>query len=445
MRDEAEKRIGHLYPKATLPDGSEATVIAWIWARTVTCPNPACGIETPLVKSWWLSKKKDKEAYVVPSVVVDRTHPSRLRVKFDIGHDKVTAPAAERDGTVGRTGALCVNCDAAVSLNYIRTEGRAKRIRAQLMAVVAERSRQRIYVPPTDEHVSAAAVGAPQESIEGSLGFYPRDIKAATYGLTEFTELFTDRQLTALATFSDLVGEARQLVLRDALEAGFPEGGRLEFGDTGAAAYADGVATYLGFGVSRLADIANALCSWENTKTQVRHLFTRQAIPMLWDFAEAPPFGKAAGAYEVSLGSIVKAIRDPGGPLAVPMQADAACRRYDGMVISTDPPYYDNIGYSDLSDFFYVWLRRSLRAIYPDAAQHDAGAEGRRTCGQPLSTRRQGRRQEVLSRTVSGMSSPVRGRVPTPTFRSPSGTRSSSPIHRRMARLPLAGRPYSME
>lgn len=345
MRDEAEKRIGHHYPSA---DGRP--VIAWVWARTVTCPNPACGIEMPLVRSWWLSKKPGKEAYVVPSIVGDPGRTSGSRVRFEIGHDMRALPNRVNEGTVGRTGAVCISCESAMSLTRIREDGRAGRIETQLMAVVADGDRRRLYLPPTPEHVDAASVVPPKDTVAGSLGYYPRDLKAPTYGLTEFKDLFTSRQLVALTTFSDLVEKAREQVLADG----------------GPPAYADAVATYLGLGVSRMADIANALCRWENTKEQVRNLFGRQAIPMLWDFAETRPFGKAAGAYEVSLGSLTKAILDTNGPTAKVEQADAATRSYDGVVVSTDPPYYDNIGYSDLSDFFYVWLRRSLRGIHPE-------------------------------------------------------------------------------
>ena len=350
MRDEAEKRIGHLYPRATLPDGSKATVIAWIWARTVTCPNPACAIEMPLAKSWWLSKKKGNEAYVVPSTVADPTSPSGMRVAFSISTNTATAPNASKDGTVGRTGARCIACESAVPLSYVRNEGRAKRIRRIMMAVVGEKDRRRVFLAPSIDQVSAADVGPPADTVAGSLGYYPRDIKAVTYGLTDFTDLFTARQLTALTTFCDLVAEAHSRV-----EA-----------DSGSCSYADAIATYLGLGVSRMTDIGNALCRWENTKTQVRNLFTRQAIPMLWDFAETPPFGKAAGAFEVSLGNLSKAIVDAGGPPGVVRQDDAATCAHAGFLVSTDPPYYDNIGYSDLSDFFYVWLRRALRPIYPE-------------------------------------------------------------------------------
>lgn len=360
MRNLAQNRIGHLYPKATLADGSDATVIAWIWARTVTCPNPQCRIAMPLTSKWWLGKKKGKEAYVVPHVV-------NGQVTFTIGHDLKNAPTANNtDGTVGRTGATCIGCGAAVDLNYIRAEGRAGRMGAQLMTTVAEGNRTRIYLAPTAEHVAAAKVPQPDDVPDGDLAKNPRDFKTPNYGMTTFADLFTPRQLTALTTFSDLVIEAREQIHADAVASGMRDGDRLESGDAGASAYADAVATYLGMGVSRLADIANTLCAWENTKSQVRHLFTRQAIPMIWDYGEAPPFGRAAGAYEVSLGSIVKAIVDSGGPVGEATQADASSLSFQNAVISTDPPYYDNIGYSDLSDFFYVWLRRSLRHIHPD-------------------------------------------------------------------------------
>ncbi|GAA1915414.1 DUF1156 domain-containing protein [Nocardioides marmoribigeumensis] len=350
MRDEAEKRIGHLYPQAALPDGGRAPVIAWIWARTVTCPNPACGIEMPLVRSWWLGKKKGKEAYVVPVVVPDTSNPSGQRVRFEIGHDKAGAPSAAGDGTVSKTGAVCLACEAAVDLNYVRAEGRAGRIGVTLMAVVAEGNRQRIYVDPTDEHSYAADVDRPDDIPDTPLPAEALGFRVQSYGMKSWADLFTNRQLVALTTFSDLVTEARARIIADG----------------GTDAYADAVATYLGMGVSRMTDIANALCRWENTKEQVRNLFGRQAISMLWDFGETRPFGKAAGAYEVSLGNLVKTIADTGGPIGEVRQADASSRSYDGVLISTDPPYYDNIGYSDLSDFFYVWLRRSLRKVQPD-------------------------------------------------------------------------------
>lgn len=369
MRDQAEQRIGYLYPKATLPDGNQATVIAWIWARTVVCPNPACGIEMPLVKSWWLGKKQGKEAYVIPKVVPDATCAGQKRVEFEIGHDKAAAPSSENDGTVGRKGAVCTACNAAVSLDYIRSEGSNGRMGQLLMAVVAEGNRRRVYLSPSAAQVQAADVTRPDNVPDGSLGHYPRDIKAPIYGLTQFTDLFTNRQLVALTMFSDLVGEAREQVLKDALNAGLPEGNRFEASGTDAAAYADAVVTYLAMALSRTSNKSTSICSWDSSPKMeaVRGLFARQAIPMAWDFAEANVFGASSGNFLEDLEWVTRSLdRLPMvGPPGTAVQADAAGRSYSGLLIHTDPPYYDNIGYSDLSDFFYVWLRRSLRDQYP--------------------------------------------------------------------------------
>lgn len=361
MRDEAEKRIGHLYPKATLPDGSQATVIAWIWARTVTCPNPACGIAMPLVRSWWLGKKKGKEAYAVPSVIDGK-------VRFTIGHDPKRAPDTDTDGTVGRTGATCIGCGSAVELKYIRAEGRAGRIGAQLMATVAEGSRTRTYLEPTPEHEAAASVPRPDDTPTGEIPPQAPSFRVQAYGFKEYADLFTARQLTALTTFSDLVTEAREQVLVDALAAGMPEGDRLEAGGAGAAAYGDAVATYLGFAISRMTNKASSICSWDSsTKMEaVRSVFARQALPMSWDYAESNPWGGSGGDFEEDLLWISRVLdRSSGGVPGAVKQASAAGRGYSGYLVSTDPPYYDNIGYSDLSDFFYVWMRRSLRSIHP--------------------------------------------------------------------------------
>ncbi|WFE44762.1 DUF1156 domain-containing protein [Verrucosispora sp. WMMD1129] len=365
MCTEAEKRIGHLYPKAILPGGVEGTVIGWIWARTVACPNPGCGIEMPLVRSWWLSKKKGREAYVVPSIVADPTHASGLRVEFHLGQG---AAGPSTDGTMpGRQGAVCVACDAAVSKAHIKAEGVAGRMGAALLAVVAEGKRQRIYLPPTEEHRNAAKVGRPQESPDQELGFDPRALWTPLYGLTRFSDLFTPRQLTALTTFSDLVADARELVLQDALKAAIPEGERLEAGGDGAAAYADAIATYLGYLGSKLADWLSSLCSWIPHVEKVRDTFSRQALPMVWDFIEINPFSNSVGNAKAHFEWIVAAIDNLPivGPAGIACQADAAGRVSDGFLIATDPPYYDNIGYSDLSDFFYVWLRRSLHGVHP--------------------------------------------------------------------------------
>lgn len=361
MRDEAQKRIGHLYPKATLPDGTEANVIAWIWARTVTCPNPACGIEMPLVRSWWLGKKKGKEAYVVPTVVGSR-------VEYSIGHDLKSAPGKDDAGTVGRLGAKCLACGSAVPLAYVREQSRIAGLGARMMATVAEGNRSRIYLAPSDGQVHAAEEASPTDIPQGLLPEKALSFRVQAYGMTAWTDLFTNRQLTALTTFSDLVGEARERVLQDAIAGGLAEGDRLEQGGTGAAAYADAVATYLAFPISRMANKLSSICSWDSSPKMesVRGLFARQAIPMAWDYAEANPFAGSGGDFSEDVRWVERVLdRVPASSPGIASNADAATRGYQSVLISTDPPYYDNIGYSDLSDFFYVWLRRSLRHIQP--------------------------------------------------------------------------------
>lgn len=371
MREQARERIGHLYPDATIIDEktgrtSTTRTTAWIWARTVTCPNPACGIEMPLVRSWWLGKKKGREAYVVATVVDDAVTPAGRRVKFTIGHDKAKGPTAAADGTVGRRGAKCLACGSAVPFGYVREESRAKRMGTKLMAIVAEGDRRKLYLDATNEHVEAASQGTPVGLPSGNIFNWPGRINVYTYGLTKFSDLFTNRQLIALTTFSDLVGEVRQKVLEDALVAGLPSDARLAEGGTGAEAYADAVATYLAMAIDKYADYGCTLAVWYPQEGRPKNLFARQAIPMTWDFPEIMPFGSIGGTLENCIRIVSESFEQLAiGPAGTAEIADAASRDYTGLVVSTDPPYYDNIGYSDLSDFFYVWLRRSLRDVHP--------------------------------------------------------------------------------
>ncbi|GEM88445.1 DUF1156 domain-containing protein [Meiothermus granaticius] len=354
MRDEAERRIGHLYPRAQLPSGSQATVIAWLWARTVRCPNPACGCQMPLVRSWVLSSKPGKEHHVEPQI--DRsTQPPRVRYAIKRGKNAPEPPKTARGANF-----KCIACNQPVPGSYIKAEGVAGRMGAQMMAIVAEGNRERVYLPPTKEQEEKAQEANPKWYPEGQISDDRRSMFTPLYGLTHFHHLFTPRQLEALTTFSDLVAEAREKALQDAQAAGLGEQAK---------AYADAVAVYLGLGVSRLADIQNSLCMWESSKTQVRHLFTKQAIPMLWDYSEAGLFSKSAGDFIVSLGSLLRVLEAmPSSSLGKAYQQDATKINIEGKLplISTDPPYYDNIGYADLSDFFYVWLRRSLGGVLPE-------------------------------------------------------------------------------
>jgi len=376
MRSQAEERIGHLYPKVRVtPEmaeerddlesyvGEELTVIAWLWARTVTCPNPACGAEMPLIRSFWLSKKKGKQAWIEP--VVDQ---EGRRVEFAIRTGEGEPPEASK---IGRGAKFrCLVCDQTSEEQHIKQEGMAGRMGARLIAIVAEGDRGRVYVPPVPDHENAAANARPTWRPDQKLAYDPRNIWCRDYGLETFGDLFTDRQLVALTTFSDLVGEARERVMKDALAAGRADDGiPLSEGGIGARAYADTVSVLLGFSVSRLADYSNALCTWNPTNGNISHLFQRQAIPMAWDFAEA----NAVDSLSVALSSswVAGALTHiPCSGLAVSVeQADArtvSSFSAGNVVVCTDPPYYDNIGYADLSDFFYVWLRRCLREVYPD-------------------------------------------------------------------------------
>jgi putative DNA methylase len=342
IRDEAEKRIGHLYPKAKLDDGTLATVIAWIWARTVTCPNPACGGTMPLVRSFWLGSKNGKERYV-------HALPEGKHVRFEIRGPSGTP----RGRTVSKNGAECLLCGASVPLAHVRAEGKLGRMGTQLMAIVAEGNRERRYLPPDDEHENIADVPVPQGAPDELLVDDPRNIWVVKYGMTRHADLYTNRQLTTLIAVTDLVGESRRRVLVDGAEPG----------------YADAVATYLALVASRILDRNSSACCWDAhpSKEQVRGVFARQAIAMTWDFAEGNPFSASSGNLAESIEWVWKAlIRLPIGCGTV-TQADAVNINLEKrLVVATDPPYYDNVSYANLSDFFYVWLRRSLGTVYPD-------------------------------------------------------------------------------
>jgi len=373
MRDEAKSRIGHLYPKVRVTDemasdrddlrpyiGKDLTLIAWLWARTVASPDPMLrGAHVPLVRSFVLSSRKGRRAWIEP------VHEGAGRYRFTVRVGSGTPPS----GTVARRGGRCLLTGAPMPFTHIRAEGKAGRMGARLMAVVAEGHRQRVYLDPTEEMEAVARSAEPEQKPSEGISHWPGRTNVVEYGLTTWGDLFTGRQLVALTTYSDLVGEAREKVLADALAAGMdPEAPRLADGGTGAQAYADAVATYLGLGVSRMSDICNSSCRWESSKTQVRNLFGRQAIPMVWDYAEPNVFANAAGDFGISLGNLAKVVeRHVSSVPSAVIQQDAAGETpllYHA-VVATDPPYYDNIGYADLSDFFYVWQRRTLRDVWP--------------------------------------------------------------------------------
>lgn len=361
MKREAFRRIGHLYPKVKVPHelgGGEATVIAWIWARTVKCPNPACGCEMPLVKSFELSKKKGNPAWVKP--IYDETG-----LNFEVHRDG--KPSI--DGTVSRKGIVCAHCGAPIDFAFLRNESKSGRMFAKLMAVVGEGKKGRIYITPDEEQRLAAQVCKPDDYPTGILSSHFTGGSCVPYGLDEFHKLFTNRQLTALTTFSSLVAEAQAKAEADAVAAGVVNDHiALSAGGSGARAYGEAVGVYLAFSVDRLADFSTSVSRWSVTNEKPMNCFSKQAIPMTWDFPEANTMGNAVGSFSTIVSYVASCIeRLPsrafnGTAIQFDAQSDCGLRN---IMVSTDPPYYDNIGYADLSDFFYVWMRQSLKDTYP--------------------------------------------------------------------------------
>lgn len=325
MYEKAKQQIGHLYPAAVLPDGSKATVMAWMWARTVVCPNPACSIEMPLVRSWWLRKKKGQEAYVIPRIIADPTASSGHRVVFEIGYGK-GGPEPRSDGTVtGRAGAVCVACKTAVPLGYLRAEGLAGRIGRQLMVTVAQGNRERVYLAPDEAQANVAEVNTPENSVEGDIADNPRWFSPPAYGMTQFADLFTKRQLVALTTFSDLVTKAAERV----------------FQDGGSKQYATAVATYLAMVISKVADRGSSIVTWVIERASTRNTFARQAIPMAWDFVEANQLTEGTGSWLGALEWTCESLDGlrVGDAKTFVRQADAREAVSSHALIATDPPF----------------------------------------------------------------------------------------------------------
>ena len=373
MRDEAEKRIGHLYPKVLItakmaeerPDlkeyiGEELTVIAWLWVRTVKSPNPAYrDVMVPLTSKFSLSTKKGKEAWVEPVI-----RPGGSGYDFAVR----VSGEPKMEGTVSRQGGVCVMSGAPMDFKYIRAEGKAGRMGERLMAVVVEGRRGRVYLSPAQEAETVVLQATPEKAPDTDLPKKALGFRVQEYGMTKWCHLFTNRQLVALTTMSDLIREARELVLHDALATGMPDDGvGLEVGGDGATAYADAVVVYLGFSIDRFADYWSSLGRWQNKNQQLSNLFSRQTISMVWDFPEANPFSRSGGSFDNLFSWTIQSIRNTGlWNIGHSKTSDACNQQLSQLkVISTDPPYYDNIGYADLSDFFYVWLRRSLKPILP--------------------------------------------------------------------------------
>ncbi|MCY4258930.1 MAG: DUF1156 domain-containing protein, partial [Rhodobacteraceae bacterium] len=320
MRDEAQRRIGHLYLDAIGPDGERLTPIAWIWARTVESPDPSWSGHVPLVASWTLSKRPGK-----PKIWVE---PVICRDSQTIGYEIREGGELSFERTVSRGNGTCIATGAAIPGDYIKAESRAGRMGRQLMAVVAEGTGGRSYLPVRAEEAEAAERAEPAWKPEGK---NPEKLTGGTvyvYGLDEWWKLFTARQLVALTTFCDLLGEIAGRVVSDAVAAGMADDGlRLRDGGRGAQAYADAVVTYLAFAVDRVADRNSTICSWDSSRQHARNVFARQAIPMTWDFAENNPLGRSSGSWVNSVSGIARALeRLPCSVEGEAVQRDARAR-----------------------------------------------------------------------------------------------------------------------
>jgi putative DNA methylase len=380
MRERAQEKIGHLYPKVRVtpemvlerPDlkayeNQDLTVIAWLWARTVKSPNPAFShVDVPLVSTFMLSNKKGKAKYIRPVLEGDT-----YRFTIKIGTPENLEQVENGTKASGR-GAdfLCLISDTPISGDYIKAEGQAGRMGSRLMAIVTEGSRSRVYLAPTFEQEEMAREANPTWKPSGDVPARLTGGTCVPYGLKQWGDLFTSRQLVALTSFADLIQEAIEQCHNDALEAGWTDDGLgLDSGGSDARAYAEAIGVYLGFAISRSVDRGSTICSWDNSPKMeaLRNTFARQAIPMTWDFAEGNPFSDSSGNWLFNIDWAAKAIRLlPAIASGQASQQDAQTQKISSSkIVSTDPPYYDNIGYADLSDFFYVWLRRSLKPIFP--------------------------------------------------------------------------------
>jgi putative DNA methylase len=376
MRDEAKRLIGQHYPEIEItpelaqnrPDlqpysGQHLKVITWIWARTVLSPNPAFSeCHTPIIKSYKLATKGGEDFWIEPIVDLEMK-----RIRFSL---KVGKAPLEKSGTIGRQGARCLFSNSPIALDYISGEGKAGRLGQTLIAIVADGKNGRIYLPPTAEHEQAAILPKVNNIPTTEIEHWVSCTNCVVYGLTQFEDLFTNRQMLALETFSTLLTDrVVKDVERHAVDAGFKlDNIGIANGGNQARAYAEAVATYLSFAISRTADFGNSLCNWSPSNQKVMHLFGKQAIPMVWDFCEANVLEKVVGGFAPSAAYIASCVKKlPSTIRGQALQADAQNQEVtSGKVVSTDPPYYDNVPYSNLSDFFYIWLRKSMINIYPE-------------------------------------------------------------------------------
>lgn len=370
-KERALARIGHLYPKIELTKeqgGGEATIVGWIWSRTVPSPDPAfASVHVPIASTFQLNSKTGQEVWIDP--VVDKAAGS-ISYKVRVGGTKAEMAKAKEGTKAGRGANFnCILSGSAITPAYVKTKGKSGEMGQCLIAIVAEGRSGRVYLEPARDQEELAFSATPRWKPTQKQADNPRWFSPPDYGLETFGDLFTNRQLVFLTSMVDVIQDIREDVERDAVAARLSSNDQaLCDGGTGARAYSEAVAVELGMALSRLADSCNAHCRWAADKTQLKNLFSRQAIPMSWDFFEANPFAGNAGDFLISATTVAKALdRWSGAAAGEIVSMDAQSVRYaSNTVISTDPPYYDNIGYADLSDFFFCWMKPLLKEYYPE-------------------------------------------------------------------------------
>ncbi len=347
VREVAWQQVGHLYPAV-----NGDTVIACLWARTVTCANPACGATIPLYTSPWLSKRRSEKRWLKPVAV-------GKHAEFEIGEGDGPPPPATKASPRGATF-RCLSCPEPTPEAYVKAEGEAGRLGIQLLAVVVDGATGRRYLPADENQRKTADVTVPDDSPELALPNYTRWFSPPAFGLTTQADLYTPRQLHVLGAFADAVAQVPDWVTADG----------------GDASYATTIATILGLCVGKLAMSNSTQARWyignDNGTPRVIPAFGRHALPMMWDFTELNPFCDRAANWSGILESILAGLRalPPSKESAYVAQCDV--RKAGDLVrartalVATDPPYFGQIGYADLSDYFYVWERRALRNVHPD-------------------------------------------------------------------------------
>jgi len=356
LKSEAQNQMQGQYPSG--PNGE--VTIAWLWTRTVICPNPACGANVPLIKSYEIGTKKSNRHYVSPDIDIEGK-----TVGFIVHEGKLK----EKYPSITRSGSVCLVCNTPVPLEHVREQAQSSKLTPQMLAIVTDGVSGRKYHTPDQTHITAAHSASPNwgpsARLEGKAA-----ISVPLYGLETYEDLFTRRQLAALNTFCDLLDQIEETAFDDAIKAGLNDDRvPLHADGTGATAYAQAIRVYLSFAIDKYASYGCSLAVWYSSEDRPKALFARQAVPMVWDFVEVNPFTDIGGSFIRSVEIVADSIEPLDAELqGNAFQADAAAFEFgitNGM-ISTDPPYYSNINYADLSDFFYVWLRRNLSIVYPD-------------------------------------------------------------------------------